>query len=107
MLLWSVALIFGRGCDNQTLPPASITATTLPDTDGDGINDGADNCPAVANAGGQEDDDDGDGIGDACEAVGVSDLTVTALASTTISLSWTNPSGSDLQELKINYGLVS
>ena len=97
---------FRHGLRNQTLPPASINATTLPDTDSDGITDGADNCPAVANAGGQEEDDDGDGIGDACEAVGVSGLTVTALASTTISLSWTNPSGSDLQELSINYGLV-
>ena len=37
----------------------------LPDTDGDGVADGADNCPAVANP--LQSDSDGDGIGDACD----------------------------------------
>ena len=37
-----------------------------PDTDGDGIADGADNCPIVANA--NQTNTDGDGMGDACDA---------------------------------------
>jgi hypothetical protein len=36
-----------------------------PDTDGDGILDGIDNCPLTANA--DQKDTDGDGIGDACD----------------------------------------
>ncbi len=36
------------------------------DTDGDGISDATDNCPAVANPG--QEDTDGDGLGDACDS---------------------------------------
>ena len=36
-----------------------------PDSDGDGIDDCVDNCPAIPNSG--QEDSDGDGIGDACE----------------------------------------
>jgi len=36
-----------------------------PDTDGDGVPDGQDNCPQVPN--GDQADSDGDGLGDACE----------------------------------------
>ena len=42
-------------------PRASVVA----DTDGDGVDDGTDNCPAVANPG--QVDTDGDGQGDACD----------------------------------------
>ncbi len=43
----------------DTTPPST-------DTDGDGVLDTVDNCPAVANP--EQTDTDGDGIGDACEA---------------------------------------
>jgi hypothetical protein len=39
----------------------------LQDNDGDGVNNGVDNCPAVANP--NQADLDGDGAGDACDAV--------------------------------------
>jgi hypothetical protein len=42
-----------------------LTYDFEPDTDNDGIGDGADNCPTVANA--DQSDIDGDGIGDACD----------------------------------------
>jgi hypothetical protein len=35
------------------------------DQDGDGVNDGCDNCPGAANA--DQTDSDGDGAGDACD----------------------------------------
>jgi MYXO-CTERM domain-containing protein len=44
----------------------SLTALAAPaDTDADGVEDAADNCPTVANA--DQDDTDGDGAGDACD----------------------------------------
>ncbi|WP_125775624.1 PKD domain-containing protein [Antribacter gilvus] len=44
----------------------TVVATYVdPDTDGDGVDDGEDNCPAVGNPG--QGDHDGDGDGDACE----------------------------------------
>ncbi len=49
------------GADGCPLDP---TCTT-PDADGDGINDDIDNCPAFANA--DQADADGDGLGDACD----------------------------------------
>jgi hypothetical protein len=44
----------------------SLTSETDPDTDGDGILDSEDNCPAISNA--DQNDTDGDGEGDACDA---------------------------------------
>ena len=42
-----------------------ITITQATDSDGDGVVDSADNCPAIAN--GDQDDADNDGVGDACD----------------------------------------
>jgi hypothetical protein len=43
-----------------------ILRAPAPDGDGDGVDDGIDNCPAAANP--QQEDSDGDGRGDACAA---------------------------------------
>lgn len=50
----------GAGCD------AGAYEFNTADTDGDGIDDGVDNCPLVANA--DQKDTDGNNIGDACDA---------------------------------------
>jgi len=44
------------------------------DGDGDGLPAHQDNCPAVANAGGQSDDDDGDLAGNLCDAPGTGNI---------------------------------
>ena len=49
-------------CRAATSNPVDVP---VPDRDGDGIADGADNCPGVANA--SQADADGDGLGDACD----------------------------------------
>lgn len=43
----------------------SLVAATAPDSDGDGVPDDQDNCPATPNP--DQTDSDGDGIGDACD----------------------------------------
>lgn len=50
----------GGGCDEE-----NDTCVAWKDADGDGVADGVDNCPTVANA--DQIDSDGDGIGDACD----------------------------------------
>jgi len=52
----------------STQPTTSASRSftvSLPDTDGDGVNDFEDNCPSTANA--NQADFDGDGIGDVCD----------------------------------------
>jgi len=45
-------------------PGQSLVCQMIVDTDGDGVADAEDNCPAVSNPG--QEDTDGDGVGDAC-----------------------------------------
>ena len=61
----SVAVDAGEA--DAALPDAmtAIPDSGLPDVDGDGAADGADNCPDVANA--DQTDSDNDGLGDACD----------------------------------------
>ena len=51
--------------NNQSSFTVSVAPPAVTDTDGDGIEDSADNCPSVANA--DQADADGDGVGDACD----------------------------------------
>ncbi|MBC8450276.1 MAG: hypothetical protein H8D78_21290 [Chloroflexi bacterium] len=51
------------GTDNDA---CADNKAVLRDSDGDGVDDGDDNCPDAANAG--QEDADGDGVGDACDA---------------------------------------
>ncbi len=55
-------------CDNKNIS-ASAEVTVIGqglDTDGDGIPDAEDNCPAVPNP--EQEDTDGDGVGDVCDS---------------------------------------
>ena len=67
-------MTFGSGEPNQTQLTSAgahdifvAKFAGLVDTDGDGIPDAQDNCPAVSNA--NQLDTDGDGIGDACDPI--------------------------------------
>jgi hypothetical protein len=60
-------------CDRYQAPVTACNADlqttgTCADTDGDGVQDGIDNCPAFANA--TQADADGDGISDVCDFTG-------------------------------------
>lgn len=50
---------------STTTSTSTSTTTTLPDADGDGVTDGLDNCPTVANL--TQADADADAKGDACD----------------------------------------
>lgn len=56
------------GCgDDNARQNDHTDAQTQDDRDGDGVPDGSDNCPDVANP--DQDDQDGDGIGDLCDGL--------------------------------------
>jgi len=52
--------------DPTDIAPNSPPATSRPDADHDGVSDGVDNCPSVANP--DQKNTDGDAMGDACDA---------------------------------------
>lgn len=82
--------ITATGADGVVTATCTLAATAAPvDTDGDGIADGVDNCPTIANP--DQLDTDGNGIGDVCEvAVGGSDVFVTVLISDDPALAGTS-----------------
>jgi hypothetical protein len=61
---YTVTTTVAGGCNNLTSDTTVVTVN-LCDADGDGIQDGRDNCPMVANA--SQLDKDRDGKGDACD----------------------------------------
>lgn len=65
--IWTLNAIDDEAILSGTLDSWSleICGVPLPDSDGDGIDDFADNCPMMANI--DQADNDGDGIGDVCD----------------------------------------
>ncbi len=73
-----------------------------PDTDNDGVADGVDNCPLVANPG--QEDANGSGIGDACEN-GPALVSVTVVDPTTLDVRFSKPVEEASAETAANYQL--
>ncbi len=65
--IYTVSLIVtdGFGGSVQSSKMLGVSPVPLPDSDGDGVPDVADNCPTTPNA--DQKDADGDGVGDACD----------------------------------------
>ena len=103
---WTLEVADFASPDPGTLNRWCLTTLveTVTDSDGDGINDDVDNCPAVANP--NQEDFDGDGTGYACDTTCATDLDLSHMflssdlfdidASGSIGYSGTVPSGAEV-----------
>ncbi|HTO68849.1 MAG TPA: FG-GAP-like repeat-containing protein [Myxococcota bacterium] len=84
--------------------PNEADVRSFVDTDGDGIVDGLDNCPTIANA--NQLDTDGDGVGDACDScVNIANPRVTPDAATYLAANpWATLTGGQRDDDHDGYG---
>lgn len=66
LLLCVFAFTLIQSCDNEPVDPIIVV-----DSDNDGVSDGQDNCPTIANP--DQEDADNDGIGDVCDTTNAID----------------------------------